>query len=159
MLRPFFVWNRHSIISGEWWRILTGSFTHANFIHLCMNLVGLWFIANIFRPSPRLLILLIIFLATLIGVGLFFTDITNYSGLSGVLYGVFGYLLFQKSFLPFKISAFLVLGLFCKIVWEHTLGDPGLASSFIDARIAIESHLFGLIGSFVLILVKYFRKK
>ena len=82
---------------GEWWRMLTATFLHGGFIHLAMNMLGLYsagtFVERIYGPR----LLLIIYL----GSGLFGSALSLHFaarqavsvGASGAVFGVAGALL------------------------------------------------------------------
>lgn len=154
-------WHQVDILQGQWWRIVTGNFTHTNLAHLVMNLAGLWVICYLFRPRPFDLILAL-FLCSL-GVGLLnlTTTMQGYVGLSGVLHGLFGYFALReylpsKSHLPRrKSSGLLVLGLLAKIAWEQSMGAPESTSALIEAPVAIDAHLFGAGTGLLLALVMH----
>ena len=143
-------WHRQWISDGQWWRILSGNFTHTNFAHLAMNLAGLWVITFIFKPSEKSL--LVILLVTSLAVGLlnFFSDMTSYVGLSGVLHGLFAYFALQEALRGRNSSWLLVVGVIAKVTWELTVGASQSTSDIIQARVAVESHLFGVISGLIL---------
>ncbi|MGF1694861.1 rhombosortase [Vibrio lamellibrachiae] len=159
-LQTYVEWNANAIYIGQWWRILTGNLTHTNFAHLAMNLLGLWFICFIFKPSVRALIIPLILTSVAVGTGNLFTDMQLYAGLSGTLHGLFGYYALRESLQGRKSSWFLVLGLAGKVVWEHSFGASALTSGLIEARVAIESHLFGALSGLMLAyIVHLYRTK
>lgn len=145
-------WHRQLILDGQWWRILSGNFTHTNFVHLGMNLAALWVISFIFKPSARMLLLLLTTLSLAVGLLNFLSDITSYVGLSGVLHGLFTSLALKEALDGRKSSWLLVLGVIAKVTWELTMGASQSTSELIQARIAVESHLFGVIGGIVFAL-------
>ncbi|OEF04019.1 rhombosortase [Vibrio genomosp. F10] len=145
-LSSYVEWNAAAIHSGQWWRILTGNFTHTNFAHWAMNLIGLWFIGFIFKPNLRTLLLPLLLTSMAVGIGNLFTDMQIYVGLSGSLHGLFGYYALRESLHGRKSSGLLVFGLMAKIVWEFSFGASTMTSDLIDARVAIESHLFGAVS-------------
>lgn len=139
-------WHLSSIVQGEWWRILTGNFTHTNFAHLMMNLAGLWAITFLFRPTSKLLLVALLLLSGWVGMGVYFTDMTLYVGLSGTLHGLFTLLAAQEWFHGRKNSRWLVFGIIAKVAWEQRFGASLGTEIWIDARVATEAHLIGLLG-------------
>lgn len=143
-------WHRQWISEGQWWRILTGNFTHTNFAHLAMNLAGLWVIHFIFKPTDRTFIFTLFTISLLVGLLNLVSDMTSYVGLSGVLHGLFGYFALQEALNGRKSSWLLVVGVIAKVSWEMTMGASQSTSDLIQARVAVESHLFGTLGGLVL---------
>ncbi|KJY83480.1 membrane protein [Vibrio galatheae] len=152
-------WQRTLIVQGQWWRILAGNFTHTNFAHLVMNLAGLWVISFIFKPSPKSLILCLCFASLAVGVLNFLTTMNGYVGLSGALHGLFAYFALQEVFDGRKSSWLLVIGVLAKVVWEMTMGAAVSTSELINARVAVESHLFGALAGFILALTQLLLRK
>ncbi|RTZ16481.1 rhombosortase [Vibrio aquaticus] len=142
-------WQRFSILDGQWWRILSGNFTHTNFAHLGMNLAGLWVIAFIFKPTYKALLALLVLTSLSIGGLNFFTEMNGYVGLSGVLHGLFAYFALQESLTGRKSSWLLVIGVVAKVLWEMTIGASASTSELINARVAVEAHLFGMLSGLV----------
>ncbi len=144
------VWDRSAIIDGQWWRILTGNFTHTNYTHLGMNLAGLWIISSIFSPSSKSLLLTLAVCSIAVGIGNFASDMTLYVGLSGALHGLFAYGALKEALHGRQSSWLLVAGLVGKILWEQFVGASETTSAMIGARVAIESHLAGAISGLLL---------
>lgn len=149
-------WQRDLILDGQWWRILSGNFTHTNFAHLGMNLAGLWVISFIFKPTEKSLALLLIAISLAIGALNFLSDMNGYVGLSGLLHGLFAYFALQESLSGRKSSWLLVVGVIAKVTWELTMGASQSTVELINARVAVEAHLFGMLSGFVLALIVRF---
>ncbi len=147
-------WQRGDILAGQWWRILTGNFTHTNFAHLAMNLLGLWVISSIFKPKAQALILALLVASLAVGIGNLATSMNIYVGLSGALHGLFGYFALLEALSGRRSSWLLVTGLIAKIVWEHIFGASETTSAMIHARVAIESHLAGALSGLALALLE-----
>nr|WP_275666118.1 rhombosortase [Vibrio sp. Isolate23] len=146
-------WHHQLISEGQWWRILTGNFTHTNFAHLGMNLAGLWVITYLFKPRATSLLCVLFVISLSVGVLNLTTSMTSYVGLSGVLHGIFAYYALQESLQGRKGSWLLVIGVLAKVGWEMTMGASQSTSELIDARVAVESHLFGALAGLALAFV------
>lgn len=145
-------WQLSGIQHGQWWRILTGNFTHTNFAHLGMNLAGLWIISFIFKPAARTLLILLLSLSVWIGLCVLLTDMRINVGLSGTLHALFAFFALQEAQLGRRSSWLLVLGVVAKVVWEQAFGSSMGTEQLIHARVATEAHLAGVIGGGLLAL-------
>ncbi|MGF1744538.1 rhombosortase [Vibrio minamisatsumaniensis] len=149
-IQTWVVWDNHAIADGQWWRILTGNFSHTNYSHLLINLAGLWIISYLFQPSKKQLTLGLLVISFTTGLALLFSSIQIYVGLSGTLHGLFGLFALREALNGRKSSWLLVLGLVAKIAWEHFVGPSSTTAALIGARVAIEAHLAGAItGGFM----------
>ncbi len=143
-------WDRQAITQGQWWRIVTGNFTHTNTTHLAMNLIALWLITSIFRPSARILWLQLLLLSVFIGIGLLWTELYFYVGLSGILHGLFASFALNEALQGRKSSWLLVVGVCSKVIWEQCFGASETTRALIEAPVAIQAHLLGLAGGLLL---------
>ncbi|OBT16059.1 rhombosortase [Vibrio sp. UCD-FRSSP16_10] len=152
-------WEQDLIATHQWWRLITGNFTHTNTYHLLMNLAGLWVICYLFNAKVKPLILAMLTLSFSIGCGLLFTHTHIYYGLSGILHGLFAFFACQEIINGRRSSCFLLLGLAIKLLAENTgLVTLGTAE-LINARVSTESHLIGAISGLVIaLLVRYIRQ-
>lgn len=147
-------WNRHALNQGEWWRILTGNFTHTNFPHLGMNLAGLWVISYIFKPSTKALLFALFTTSLGVGFAIFLSNMNIYVGLSGVLHGLFGYFAIQEVIQGRKSSWLLLIGLAAKVLWEQFAGPSASTAALIEARVAVEAHLAGAVTGVLFALIE-----
>ncbi|PBC83250.1 Rhomboid family protein [Streptomyces sp. 2224.1] len=124
--------------------VVPAAFLHFGFAHLAANtlpLLLLGFVAALRSGVRRLLaVVLLIILASGLGVWLTAAPDSNTAGASGVVFGLFGYLLvrgfIERSALDIGIG--LVIGvLYGSILWGALPSDNG---------ISWQGHLFGLIG-------------
>ncbi|MCF7495498.1 rhombosortase [Vibrio sp. L5-1] len=152
-IQAWVVWDSNAIAEGQWWRILTGNFSHTNYSHLLMNLAGLWIISYLFQPYKKRLIGALLFISLITGLALLLTDIHIYVGLSGTLHGLFGLFALNEALNGRRSSWLLVLGLIAKIAWEQLVGPSSTTGELINARVAIEAHLAGAIAGGFMVLV------
>lgn len=81
------IYQRESILNGEWWRLISGHWVHFSTTHLLANLAVvlpcIWILAN---SRWWTLLLFIVFGALLISIGLliFEPELARYGGLSGI---------------------------------------------------------------------------
>lgn len=146
-------WQLSAIQHGQWWRILTGNFTHTNFAHLVMNLAGLWIISYIFRPTGRALLTALFIISLWVGLSVLLTDMQSYVGLSGTLHGLFACFALGEALQGRRSSWLLVAGVIAKVVWEQCYGSSLGTEALIQARVATEAHLAGTMGGLLVALV------
>lgn len=148
-------WRYDLIPAGQWLRILTGNFTHTNFNHLTMNLVGLWIICFIFRPSLRSLVAMLMVISLGVGIGMLFSDVQSYVGLSGTLHGLFAYYALREALQGRFSSWLLVFGVIGKVAWELIMGASHSSIELIGANVAVEAHLCGVVSGIIFALFSY----
>lgn len=154
-LQSLVIWNGELIQNGQWWRILSGNMTHTNTIHLTMNIAALWIIAYLFTPSTKNLLGTLISLSIIVGLGLLFTNLGSYAGLSGVLHGLFTYYALSEALRGRKSSWLLVVGGIVKVAHEQFYGASSNTAELISAEVATQSHLIGGIAGLVLAAAWY----
>ncbi|MGL6257984.1 rhombosortase [Vibrio sp. WXL210] len=138
-------WHRQYILDGQWWRIITGHFSHTNTYHLFINLATFWVMAFIFQPAPRQLTWLLLALSGCIGLTNFAGDVEIYLGLSGVLHGVFAFYALDEALNGRRSSWLLVIGISAKVAWEQLVGPSAETASLINANVAIDAHFVGTV--------------
>ena len=81
------------VAEGEWYRLLTGGFLHANLIHIGFNMFALYFLGRLLEPSIGTPRFLAIYFASLFG-GAFGALLLSPNaltvGASGAIFGLFG---------------------------------------------------------------------
>lgn len=153
-LQQLLAYQRHNLADGELWRLLTGHMLHSNGYHLLLNGGGLLVIMLLHAGYQRQLALLwqLLFNACVIGCLLYWfqPDMQRYVGLSGVLHG----LLFFGALLDIKTGKtggiLLTLGILAKIAYEQYQGPDATLGQLIDATVAINAHLYGVLSGALL---------
>ncbi len=87
---------------GQIWRLVTPIFLHGNFLHLGFNVYIFWILGGVIerlKGSGHLLVLCLI-IAILSNLAQFQTSGPNFLGLSGVVYGLFGFIWMRSMLLP-----------------------------------------------------------
>ncbi|WP_394202252.1 rhombosortase [Shewanella waksmanii] len=152
-------YQRYEIANGEWWRLVTGNFLHTNHWHLLMNLAGMWIITLLHAQfyTAKWLALLFFLLAVLEGLGLYllFPNLIGYVGLSGILHGFFTFGALKEIQTKMKAGYLLLGGVIAKVAYEQYFGATEEVSNIINARVATESHLIGVIAG-IIVFVGYY---
>jgi GlpG protein len=150
----FDVWA--SIQRGQIWRLITPIFIHYSMMHLVFNMFVLWDMGGQIenRIGSRWMLALLLSLAVLSNLGQAFeSSIAGgrgfaFGGMSGVGYGVFGYLLIRTRFgnrEQYRLSpatTFMMLLWFVLCLARQFTGSGGILS-FIPS-IANSAHTVGL---------------
>jgi membrane associated rhomboid family serine protease len=131
-----------AIANGDWWRVITGGFLHAGFLHLLLNMYVLYIAGQILEPAigtPRFLG--IYFVSLLAGsLGALIVDPNTVTvGASGAIFGLMaGVIVIARGRgvqeLASQFALFVVLNL------VFTFAVPG---------ISVGGHIGGLIGGAV----------
>lgn len=127
-----------AVADGEWWRLITSAFLHANLIHLFFNMIFLWWfgrpLENLIGPGRFLSIYLVSALAGAAGA-LLFSPQGITVGASGAVFGILGagFVLERGQIMVFGGQAMFVIGI-------------NLVLSFALSGISIGGHIGGLIG-------------
>lgn len=136
--------NNVFISNGEYWRLFTPIFLHANFMHVVFNCFSL----ILFGPALEQMIgkwkfIFAYMAAGLVGnIGTYVIDPTSptfHIGASGAIYGLFGmyvYMMFMRKDLIDEANARLVVIILA----------IGVVMTFANPMINTGAHLFGLLG-------------
>ncbi len=147
------MYHQDAIANGEVWRIITGHLVHTNGWHLLLNLASLSLIGWLFSQhlSIRYWISIFTLSALMISLAyfLFAPQFQYYVGLSAVLYAVIivGSLLDLKQ-QPFIATLILVV-VTTRVIWQQLYGSVDDLAELIGDRVAVESHLFGIITGYI----------
>lgn len=139
------------ILSGEVWRLITPAFLHFGIFHIVFNLMWTWELGRLIENRQGSLMLLGLFLLSNIAanVAQYLVDGPVFGGMSGVVYGLFGYVWIQGLTNPrFGIRlnppvVYLLLGWFI-ICWT------GILEKLFGLGVANTAHTAGLVSGMVL---------
>jgi len=86
--------NLPEVCHGEIWRLITPIFIHFGLMHILFNMLMLRDLGSLveIRQNSKTLILLVAVIAIGSNLGQYFYSGTGFGGMSGVLYGLFGYI-------------------------------------------------------------------
>ena len=127
--------------NGEYYRLITSMFVHANILHLVSNMYALYVVGPIIEKYyGKGKFLLIYFGSGIIG-SLFSVVLTNYAsvGASGAIFGLFGALLYFGYKYRATLDGFLRSSIIPTLLVNLLLG-------FMIPGIDVSAHLGGLIG-------------
>lgn len=127
---------------GEWYRLVTGGFLHANLLHLGMNMYVIWLLGSALEPAlGRGRYLLVYMACELTGsLGVMLLDPNSLTiGASGAGFGLMGVLLVAQRSVGVDI-------------WRSGIGGLvvlNLLITFAIPNISIGGHIGGLIGGLI----------
>ena len=152
----FLIYDRSLIISGEYWRVISGHFFHSNGNHFLLNAAAVTLLWALHGQHYNYKNYLIVFITSAIvcslGIYWFAINIERYVGLSGVLHGFFVWGALMDIKHKEKTGYLLLIGVIAKIVHEQIYGASADVELLIGASVATDAHLYGAIGG----LLAYF---
>lgn len=148
-LRLPLAYERHAILGGDWWRLVTGGWLHHNMTHQLMNLAALtliWGLISRYRTQWGCLLLLSC-QVLLVDVALLVMSpgTEYYWGLSAALHGLFALTAMDLIGHRDTQGWWWLLGLVGKLVWD-TYHTDSWTSELIATRVHYQSHWFGALS-------------
>lgn len=163
-----FIYQRTGINDQQFWRLITGHLFHTNYAHFLLNtlaIILLWALHGQYYSRINYLSLCL-FSALFISICIYFLDPTmeKYVGLSGVLHALFAWGAIKDIENKDKTGFILLLGIIIKVSHEQIYGASEDVASLINADVAVNAHLSGMIAGFIFyflikLLSQYFSKK
>lgn len=129
------------------WRLVTPMFLHFGFVHLAFNAVMLWFFGTRLEQVMGRwhFLVMILFSSAISNIGQYWWDQSpNFGGMSGVNYGLIGYVWIRHLFAPNSMLA-MPKGLFPLFIGLLLLGIFGVIDHFIQGRVANGAHAVGFL--------------
>ena len=148
------MYHREAIIDGQYWRFISAHLVHSNGWHLLLNLASLLMIGWLFSQHLSVILWLLVFVCAALSISAAYfwiaPEFDYYVGISAVLYAVIivGALLeIKQQPLMATVILLVVTG---RVIWQQFSGSVDALAELIDQRVAIESHLFGIITGYIL---------
>ncbi|CBL44713.1 Rhomboid-like protein [gamma proteobacterium HdN1] len=137
--------------SGEWWRWITPSLWHFQALHIAFNLLWWWELGgNVERHhgSVRLLILFVVF-NVVSNFSQFWMSGPNFLGLSGVVYGLLGYLWIYAKLQPRYPEPMNPMIVRMMLIWL-VVCMTGVLDGLMGGGVANAAHVGGLVAGMAL---------
>jgi len=147
-------YERALVLAGEWWRLVSGHFVHADVAHLGWNVFGILLVWLLFAREFCLRDWLRILLASTAAIGagflLFEPGLDWYVGFSGLLHGcmaagLFAWLRSERD----PLTALVAVLFAAKLAWEHVAGALPFTSASLSLPVVHEAHTYGALGGLV----------
>jgi len=162
--REWLRFDRLAIADGEYWRLLTGHFTHLGTSHFLLNCAGLLLVWYLVGTQFTAFGWLWISAGTIIGIDLGFwllePQLVWYVGLSGLLHGLLAAGIIGTANNDRQMALLLVVMLAGKLGYEQLAGPlPGSVSSS-GGSVIVNAHLYGAIaGALTTVLLTFLSKQ
>lgn len=127
------------------WRFLTPMFLHYGYLHILGNGVFLWYLGSRIErvDGSRLFLLMALVVAAGANIGQYAWEHNpNFGGMSGVNYGLIGYIIVRQLLAPHRLLA-VPKGLLGFTVVMMVLSMFGVVDIFIDGAVANAAHVTG----------------
>jgi membrane associated rhomboid family serine protease len=134
--------NGPDVADGEWWRLVTSGFLHANLMHLAFNMIALWILGSQLEAVMGRTRYAIVYFGSLLGGALGALILNPYSltvGASGAIFGLMG----AAAALHFRRGV---------SIWATGIGGLlliNLVITFLVPGISIGGHVGGLAVGFL----------
>jgi len=143
------------VLRGQVWRLFTPMFLHFGIVHILFNMLWLRDLGSMIeaRKNSTFLLVLTLVLAATSNVGQYLYDGPSFGGMSGVVYGLLGYIWMQGKFNPASKLSLQPQTVIVMILWfficlsgkvgqiantAHGVGlAVGIAWGFLDARLRV----------------------
>ncbi|MEC9374975.1 MAG: rhombosortase [Pseudomonadota bacterium] len=153
----YFSMDRQALESGEYWRLWSGQFVHLSWTHLSLNIFALIILQQIFGRELNNFSWLLgsIIISPFIGICWFlaikgnwlvFQDFDYVVGFSALLHGLFIYCSCVSLRRDWIFGLGVLIAILAKIIMEIIFGDSVFSIKFIGSPVAIDTHVYGVIG-------------
>lgn len=154
-LNPALLFKQQEIISGQWWRLLTGHIVHLGIVHTLLNLAGFGLVLNLVGDQRKILSWCLAFLLIALGTSaamlIWNPKVSYYAGLSGVLHGllVFGLVPLCKQHKLIGWGGLLIIVV--KLCYEQLVtGSSSQTAELIGANVVSIAHVYGAVLGLIL---------
>ena len=149
-------YDRRRVLEGQGWRLLSAHAVHLGWAHCLMNAGGLALCAALGagQRSARAWAAAITALAVGVGALLMVASpaTLDYAGLSGVLYGLFIWVLAPRAWRGDRWAWIGLLAVVARLGWQLVQGPAGMHSAWMGGEVMVEAHLYGALCAVALCL-------
>ncbi len=141
-----------AMASGQYWRLITPIFLHFGIFHLAFNGVWMWELGRRIEPLSGSLHMLVITMLMAVSSNLgqyLWSGPSLFGGMSGVVYGLLGYIWIRNKVAPRPILS-LPRGLLGFMLFWLLAGMTGVIDMLMSGSIANAAHGVGLLCGMLL---------
>lgn len=152
----YLAYSRHHIVSGEYWRLITGHLIHLNSIHLLLNMLGVALVLMLFdqllAPWQWLVALLTSALMISLLIYCYLPQVQGYVGLSGVIHALYmiGVIQLLKKQQERHFAIILIIMLTFKLLTENVGQGISLTADIIGGHVLFQAHVYGALAGLLL---------
>lgn len=142
----------NAMANGEYWRLVTPIFLHFGLFHIAFNGLWLWELGRRIEPLTGSLqmTMSVLLMAIASNLGQYLWGGPSlFGGMSGVVYGLLGYIWIRHKIAPRPILA-IPKGLLGFMLFWLFLGMSGFMDLFMTGSIANAAHAVGLVTGMLL---------
>tara|TARA_R110000822_G_scaffold60287_12_gene150265 strand:- start:9313 stop:10170 length:858 start_codon:yes stop_codon:yes gene_type:complete len=142
----------NAMAKGEYWRLVTPIFLHFGIFHIAFNGLWLWELGRRMEPliGSVQMIAAVLLMAVASNLGQYlWSGPSLFGGMSGVVYGLLGYIWIRNKVAPKPILD-IPKGLLGFMLFWLLLGMSGFINFFMDGSIANVAHAIGLLTGMML---------
>jgi GlpG protein len=142
----------NAMAKGEYWRLVTPIFLHFGIFHIAFNGLWLWELGRRMEPliGSVQMIAVVLLMAVASNLGQYlWSGPSLFGGMSGVVYGLLGYIWIRNKVAPKPILD-IPKGLLGFMLFWLLLGMSGFINFFMDGSIANVAHAIGLLTGMML---------
>ncbi len=142
------------VLGGEVWRLVTPMFLHFGFMHIIFNMMWLHTLGSIIEQAKgaKVYLLIILTIAALSNFVQYFYSGPNFGGMSGVVFGLVGYVWMKMKFSPHEGIGLDPMNINIMLIWLV------VCMTGLVGPIANGAHLGGLVVGLILGYAPYFIK-
>ncbi len=149
-------YERARVLDGQSWRLLTAHVVHLGWAHCLMNAGGLALCAALAAGTRSGRAWAAVIVALAFGVGALLVvaspGATNYAGLSGVLYGLFIWVLAPRAWQGDRWAWIGLVVVVARLGWQLSQPRADAQPSWIGGEVMVEAHLYGALCALALCL-------
>jgi GlpG protein len=130
---------------GEIWRLITPIFMHGDIFHIFFNLMWMRILGTIieYRQGWKKMLTIVLATASFSNLAQYYVSGPLFLGISGVVFGLLGYIWMKGKFDPFA-GMFLPQGVVFMMLFWLLLGISGALEASLGVGVANTAHIGGL---------------
>lgn len=149
-------YERAAVLGAQLWRLLTAHVVHLGWAHCLLNVGGLALCAALAAGTRSWRAWAAAIGVLALGVGLLLLAAPpramNYAGLSGVLYGLFIWVLAPRAWRGDRVAWVVLAAVVARIGWQMLHPPSAAQGALIGGEVLVEAHLYGALCAGMLCL-------